>query len=279
MAITPPDPDDITSAADFVAGLRRLRQWSGYTFRQLEGKAAAVGDVLPSSTTATALNRSSLPREQLVSAFVRACGLDDDAVRKWLDARQRLATGIEPPPPVPTPRKRRRFVVPLAIGLVVVIAATATFLLWPTGPRNGRSLLKVGDLCVGEGRERNGRTDRELAVLRPCEGVVPETSLTEVAPDTFQIEWFHPRHGVGCLGVDDAKLEAEALVSPHNCTGAAHQRFLFEADDDGGYRLRPVHSGLCIGVLGGPSDLVAGSELAQQHCSGEEDQRFTLVST
>ncbi|CAM4105746.1 RICIN domain-containing protein [Nocardia ninae] len=86
-----PEPEGVGSPTEFITALRLLKAWSGLAYRQLEGKAAASGDVLPSSTIATTLGRDTLPRERFVIAFTHACGLDDDQVKKWLDARRRIA--------------------------------------------------------------------------------------------------------------------------------------------------------------------------------------------
>lgn len=93
-----PRPTEIDTPAKFTSMLRRLRTWSGLTYRQVEARATKSGDALPSSTIATTLGRSTLPKEQFVAAFTRACGLDDDEVRHWLDVRTRLAINGHPPP-------------------------------------------------------------------------------------------------------------------------------------------------------------------------------------
>ncbi|MFI6498805.1 RICIN domain-containing protein [Nonomuraea typhae] len=129
-------------------------------------------------------------------------------------------------------------------------------------------------LCVGEGRERSGRTNRPLAVQRPCSDPGPAIKIRALAPGVYEIQWVHPAHGPGCLTVDGAYLDDEALVAPTTCTGAAHQRFLFERDGDRGHILRPVHSGKCIGLLNGEADVQPGAELAQDACSGKGDQTF-----
>jgi hypothetical protein len=90
---TPPSPAAATDEAAFVAELRRLKAWSGCSFRQLERQAAAAGDVLPASTAATMLGKNRLPREELLVAFVRACGLREDDMRPWLTTRARIADG------------------------------------------------------------------------------------------------------------------------------------------------------------------------------------------
>ena len=132
MTITPPpSPAAATDETSFVAELRRLKTWSGLSFRQLERNATDSGDVLPSSTAATMLTKNRLPRAEVVAAFVRACGVAD--VRPWLLARTRIADGTaaaEAPAPRPTsPRGRlsrwRRAVVAAAALTVTFTAGTA----------------------------------------------------------------------------------------------------------------------------------------------------------
>ncbi len=93
--VLPPDP--ATSLAEFTPALRLLRTWAGLTYRQLEARARDQGKTLPSSTIATTLGRNTLPRESFVDTYTRACGLDDEQVQRWLDARARIAMGNEPP--------------------------------------------------------------------------------------------------------------------------------------------------------------------------------------
>ncbi|MEU7585977.1 helix-turn-helix domain-containing protein [Micromonospora sp. NPDC049230] len=98
-----PDPQAAGSAAEFVAQLRALRQWSGLTIRQVTRKAQEAGDVLPHSTLNTALGRATLPREELVAAFVRACGGDQGTVDRWITVRKGLAAAAAgQPEPVAT---------------------------------------------------------------------------------------------------------------------------------------------------------------------------------
>ncbi|MBB5956947.1 hypothetical protein FHS29_003540 [Saccharothrix tamanrassetensis] len=291
----PPGPEDATTAAEFVTAMRQLRLWSGLTYRQLEGKAQAAGYVLPSSTTATMLGRTTLPREQLVTAYARACGLGDEDAERWVAARRRLAMDPETNPagePAEEPSaKPRRNWWPLVAGVAALaaVAATVTALVIRPGsleklPADGRYLLRPAhvadkDLCIGEGKERNQRTDRVLAVQRPCEGLVPDTYLEAVGEGVYLIKWRHPKEGWGCLSVDGAFLDDEALIAPDQCTSAAHQRFLLEpvsAPEPRGFVLRPVHSGKCVGVLGGPADVEVGAEIMQTTCSGKADQEFLV---
>ncbi|MFI9647472.1 hypothetical protein ACIHAA_14415 [Streptomyces sp. NPDC052040] len=82
-----------------MAQLRKLKEQSALSYRQLERVATRNGDVLPASTLATALNRGTLPREDLLTAFVRACGAD---VTDWVTTRRRLARGMPSQEPAVT---------------------------------------------------------------------------------------------------------------------------------------------------------------------------------
>lgn len=87
-----PRPDRVTTPAQFVAALQALRSWAKLTYGELENNAQAFGDRLPRSTIASALSRGHIPREQTISAFVRACGCDEKTVRHWLAVRRRIAS-------------------------------------------------------------------------------------------------------------------------------------------------------------------------------------------
>ncbi|MFF8597636.1 helix-turn-helix domain-containing protein [Streptomyces sp. NPDC015232] len=86
-----PDPRSARTAAEFVAHLRRLKARSGLTYRELSARATALGEVLPRSTVANMLSRTTLPRDELLSAFVRACGLDPAEAARWEAVRKELA--------------------------------------------------------------------------------------------------------------------------------------------------------------------------------------------
>ena len=100
---TAPGPQTATSPPEFVAAMRALKQWSGLTYRQLQRRAEAARDVLPHSTTAAVLGRATLPRENVIAAFVRACGGDEATVAVWLTARKRIAVGTAQPAAAVTP--------------------------------------------------------------------------------------------------------------------------------------------------------------------------------
>ncbi|MFJ8692673.1 RICIN domain-containing protein [Streptomyces roseolilacinus] len=93
-----PRPRDPQDSAGFVAQLQALKDWSGLTYRELSVRAEAVGDSLPRSTVANMLARGTLPREELLVAFVRACGAGPEETERWLAARKHLATRRSPHP-------------------------------------------------------------------------------------------------------------------------------------------------------------------------------------
>ncbi|MGW6567144.1 helix-turn-helix domain-containing protein [Streptomyces sp. NPDC054975] len=86
-----PDPREATDAASFIARLQELKDWSGLTYRELSARAEALGDVLPRSTVANMLARSTVPREELLTSFVRACGAAPGELESWLSVRKELA--------------------------------------------------------------------------------------------------------------------------------------------------------------------------------------------
>lgn len=133
----PPVPPLPLERAAFLAELRRLKAWSGLSYRELERAAAAAGEVLPYSTAATMLRRDRLPREALLIAFVVACGVGDDDTRRWVAARRHLAMDAQPldspapPPPAAVPatpapqrpvRRRRSRLRLAAVGVVATVA-------------------------------------------------------------------------------------------------------------------------------------------------------------
>ncbi|WP_406066318.1 helix-turn-helix domain-containing protein [Micromonospora sp. NBC_00860] len=247
-------PDDASNPAEFVELLRQLKDRSGLTYRQLEQRAAAAGDVLARSTAADILRRSTLPRPEVVAAFVRACGAEDQ-VETWLRARHRLAAGqfappspAADPPPVDAvttperagPARPRWFARPAPLALLVVAALLVALSVgfWierrdderaratdPTAsaaarfPSGGLSQIRPvrsPHLCLTEGRDRTGQYTKEIAVQRPCaEATPPDTSLEPVADGMYFIHWVHPVLGKGCLTIRDEDPGRD-LLEPWN---------------------------------------------------------------
>ncbi|MBM0277067.1 helix-turn-helix domain-containing protein [Micromonospora tarensis] len=139
------DPATAESPATYMALLRRFRERSRLTYRQIEQRTASTSQRLPSSTLHAALARNTLPPEKLVVAFLVATGADDREVFRWVDARRALllaqqgsgervvsnpeaeaspnGTDVLSPPTLVRPRRRV-----LTIG-VVAVAATVVVIL------------------------------------------------------------------------------------------------------------------------------------------------------
>jgi hypothetical protein len=136
----------------------------------VEAKAAASGDSLPTSTIASALGRSTLPREYIVEAMARACGLDDADVRRWLEARQAIASGTDDTshsgqqglaedgdgtfPPPRASRLSARLVVPVLIAAVVAGLGIGAYILFLDDDRttltpNSEQLASTGPPVPG----------------------------------------------------------------------------------------------------------------------------------
>ncbi|MFG3526411.1 helix-turn-helix domain-containing protein [Streptomyces sp. NPDC047917] len=315
-----PDPREARSAPEFIALLRLLKDVSGLTFRELSQRAEVVGDVLPRSTIANMLGRTSVPREELLAAFVRACGCGPEQVADWLAVRKELAVrgeragtaqasvtapeataghSSEPPavllpeppavllpgPPTvplpgPSPARRRRpgTVVVAAVALVVLAAAavTVTLLLRDddrpesrrvTGPVAGRAVQirsVHSGFCLSEKRD----SDSGELYQVPCEQeTIPRFSLGPLAGDAWRIVTDHPVHLKGCTGVWNGIRDAEAPLQDQECgkRGDAEE-FLIEpvGRPVEGYRIRPVHTRLCVGAEGNSKE--RGAELVQTGC-------------
>ncbi|QJT06432.1 hypothetical protein G9272_44200 [Streptomyces asoensis] len=400
--------------------MRQLRRWADLSYRQLERNATDAGDVLPRATISAALARDDLPREELLGAYVRACGGDDGTVSAWLEARRHLAMfGAGTPPPVSedvpqttalqadddapqeTPQGGKEAAdekqgtdtgpadepspVPTSASatgpaddspgpphaqsnwrrqgpMVAIAACTVAGILalafWPhdngsgdnraggaptstpppstapsddakqpsSSPTASRSATadpaasplaspieqrettpsfshptptpkQTGDSaqlptagwtsihpasapsrCLTEGRERNGRTNREIAVQHSCaDAPLPRVYLEKLGGQTYRIQWHHPDadKGVGCLAVDGASTSPGALLAPRECADSDSQTFRLEAAS-GGFRLRPLHSGLCIGFLPPVTD---GAEAMQTACTGTSGQAFSFTAS
>ncbi|MEV0388670.1 hypothetical protein [Nonomuraea sp. NPDC050643] len=119
-----PDPAAAHTDAEFVAALQRLKAWSGRSYRDIQSQAHRAGHHLPYSTAAGMLKRRTLPRAEVVTAFVRGCGLDEQAAAAWSAARMRLDMGlpIEPEPDSARTGPRRRWRA-AAVATVATMAA------------------------------------------------------------------------------------------------------------------------------------------------------------
>lgn len=120
-----PSPAGVDDEVAFMGELRRLKAWSGLSFREIERRATEAGDVLPYSTASTMLGKDRLPRKELLIAFVNACGADTE---EWAAARVRLTEPAFVRRPrglgLRTPRRRRPMII--AAAALAAVLATGT---------------------------------------------------------------------------------------------------------------------------------------------------------
>ncbi|MFJ9518630.1 helix-turn-helix domain-containing protein [Kitasatospora sp. NPDC101801] len=287
-------PEQAEDVAGFLALMRQLKDETGLTYRQLEERAAEQGSVLARSTLADVLNGRSLPRPELLSTFVRACGAADREA-SWLRAREALAEPPTPQPTPPTPAARRRRIprLPLLAGLAVVAVLAAWALtprtsghptsappqqavaapaVLPTGWVRIRPVTAPG-LCLTDGRVRDQRYTPLVAVQRPCAEAGPQATLLEpLGGDEYHIQWHHPDYGKGCLKALPDGPGVGLLEPMDDCTQGSH--FHVEPSGPAGsgtYVLRVDGQG-CAGIAGdgtGP-----GTEAVMAHCVGRGGQVF-----
>jgi tetratricopeptide (TPR) repeat protein len=104
LADAPPSPSITGGISGFVAALRSLKAWCGNPSLQILARRSSV----PRSTLADAidLDRRTLPRLDVVTAFVTACGLAGDQLapwqRTWKELQQADVAAPAPPAAVET---------------------------------------------------------------------------------------------------------------------------------------------------------------------------------
>ena len=311
----PPQPAHASTPAEFAAALRTLRLWTGLTYRQLEDKAAAHTDPLPASTVATTLGRTTLPRERFVVAFTRACGLSEEDVRQWLEVRRRIATeepastgdevgddrdvstnGVSVPAHASRWRQAAALLGAASIAVVGTLGVDSFFngtpapATPPSLPVTGLRMLAVGswarihparapELCLTEGRDRTGRYRTAVTAQRLCtKAVLPLVFLEPLGKDTVQIQWHHPKYGIGCLTVL-MKGPGRDLLEPRDDCADDNRAQQFRIESFGPpatahFRIRPVATGRCLSLR--DQDTKDGSEVVQGRCSGAADQDFLI---
>jgi hypothetical protein len=279
----------------------------------LEERAARSDEPLARSTLADALRRTSLPRPDVLAAFVRACG-DSQRVDAWLDARDRIAAGITAAPPkapdseVETeaqpqiaastnsrPRRAKRRTVVFTTALMIPLLTLAIWALLPDSPGipsapavaatapwttvDGWVTIRPArtpDLCLTDGRDRDRAYPNAVAVQLPCaQAPVPRTYLEPAGEGLYRIQWHHPQEGKGCLTVMNTG-PVKGMLEPRNDCGQA-TLFRLEAtasDPAKGSPLRPANRSACIGIA--DNDTTAGAEATEERCTGAADQRFLI---
>jgi hypothetical protein len=282
-----PDPGRADSPAAFVTQMRQLKEWSGLGFKQLQQRAERAGSPLPHSTLSAALGRSSLPRADLLEAFVRACGCDDETVDAWLAARSRLAGGGSPAPAASLPAApewpdARRGTTVYAVvpahafvqadgsGAPIAVPASvrrALGRITPAPVRRSGWLVRVctsalAVLTLALFSVTASQSGHNVANNTPEAPPVADRSPSE--PPKVAAAPLAATSGSGAPGSSAPAPSASAAssIGPHQ-------------PPNGFYRLRPVHSykaKMCVGLTESGSRLI----LAQESCSKSDELHFAL---
>ncbi|MFA1537599.1 helix-turn-helix domain-containing protein [Actinomadura monticuli] len=259
----------VTTEEQFVVALRRLRERSGLTYKEIERRTTAEGGLpLPASTLATALHRNTVPRREIVATLVQVCGAD---ATPWLATRERLLHPMPPAPPAPPappedppappddaaparPRHPRTRIIAAALAVCAIAIGVALTrsshssddASSPALPASG-SPLQLGGLCLSE--RQNDKTG--LIFLADCDQSFPPRHLTRHG--TFwRVTTQHPEFGPGCMGVVDASFKPGTPLSDDTCDRTQPDRFTLRTVP-GGIQLRPQDRDLCVGVRGRPA--------------------------
>lgn len=253
-----PDPEQAQSSAEFVAQMQALKDWSGLTYRELTARADAVGDVLPRSTVANMLSRSTVPREELVVAFVRACGCGPGATETWLRVRKELSR-----------RERQSFEVPE----------------YAAGQPEPEPGSEPGSEAGPEPGPEPGPGTEESAPPEPprrpwlARAVLPTVivalgvvalAVTLASRDSDESE---NRQGENRQAEKRQSTEQPGSSQPRPSQSGSSQSGPSQSGSlqPGPVRIRAVHSGLCLAEAGGQN-----GQLYQQPCSPDTTPRFSL---
>ncbi|MGW6741541.1 helix-turn-helix domain-containing protein [Streptomyces sp. NPDC055025] len=260
-------PRAARNAAELVALMRRLKERSGLTFRQLEQKAEAHGDVLARSTLADVLRRQSLPRPEMLLAFVRACGAGDQG-DIWLEARRRISAGEVRDPGVPGEAGEPDESAGVGKSSAAVAGSPpgdpSTVRLEGVGVRSHRLRLPVA-LGMAAGALLLLVTGAWIFAPRTESSPPPDTAadnpsvIPSVAPARSPVQGRSRIRPIGspgsCLteGRAAGGVYGSAVAVQGPCTGSAQPRTYLKAVGDGLFHIQwehPVDGGIgCLTVL------------------------------
>ncbi|WP_143052932.1 RICIN domain-containing protein [Streptomyces sp. 2112.3] len=272
-----PDPRRARTPTEFVLVMRAMKDLSGLTYRQLAVRAEERGDVLPASTLAGTLSRGSLPRPEVVEAFVRACGGSPEDVDRWLGTHRDLTRGGlhatapkdatvagdtdasgahkgEPPPEgrkAPGPRwsARGRLIGSISLALLVVAG---------------------GSLAVT--RLDGDETAQAHVAGAASPSATSRPALSGPRPGVYRI-----RSAASSLCLSEREGESGGRVYQATCAKAVPV-YSVEPVEGGAFRIRSLHPVFgygCLGVTGGNPR--AGAQLMDDYCGHRGSaERFQL---
>lgn len=278
-------------ADEFTNHMRRVKDRSGLTYRELEQRAQDRGEILARSTLSDVLRHQSLPRPDMLVAFLHACGVDDEReIAAWLETRSRIEDGTG------GSRRFRPRPVAAAVAVIAVLLLVVGVLTLLSGDENGTRApaasavrgwveirpARTPNLCLTEGRDRSGAYPSAIAAQRPCgEARPPHTYLKRVhdgAGAPYYIEWHHPKHGKGCLTIRRSS-PAKGTLEPWDACSRTNRDQHFRVEPVGAtprYRLRPEGTDRCVGIAA--EDTAPEAEAIERRCTEGPDQQFLIAN-
>ncbi|MFG3348193.1 helix-turn-helix domain-containing protein [Streptomyces sp. NPDC048018] len=283
---TPPDPREARSPAEFIARLRALKDWSGLTCRELSARAGAHGYVLPRSTVAALLARSTVPPEELLGAFVRACGA---RAEEWEPVRRQLAVhgahALRPAADGEPPSGETEACTGAGAEVVTGVDpnADADVDAGADGETEAGAEAVAGvdpnadadaDVDAGADAETEAEAGAGAEAAPVWPGAVAEEPSAGPAPE--------PRHSrirrtlVGAIAVTGLVLAAVSVVAlvrdgdrrPHR----GQRPPVLTAPAEGPVRIRVIGSDLCLDERRGSG----GGQIYQRACAGADVSRHEL---
>ncbi|MER0477439.1 RICIN domain-containing protein [Streptomyces sp. Edi2] len=262
----PPDPRRARTPAEFVVVMRLMKDRSGLTYRQLAVHAEERGDALPASTLAGTLSRGSLPRPEVVEAFVRACGGSPRDVERWLRAHRDLTrSSPHTTAPEDTTAAGDTDTSGTHQGKPSPEQGTTP---GPRRPAHGRLIgsVSLALLAVTGGSLALTRLTREETAPAHIIGAAPASATPRAALPGPQPGIYRIRSAASSLCLSEREEESSGRIYQATCAKAVPV-YSVEPMEDGTYRLRslhPVFGNGCLGVTGGSTH--TGAQLTNDYC-------------
>ncbi|KAB1917335.1 helix-turn-helix domain-containing protein [Micromonospora noduli] len=160
----PPDPTEASTKIEYNDALKKLREWSGMTFRRIAEISEAYPRRVPASTLCNAFQRGTLPARGLTESFLQAVGLDEAQRATWLKTWDDIDAGR----PVKTEPAWRRWRTGAQSAIVRPHPADLTPVM-PAMPYSPTNDVREWVLVDGEWRaadEAGNVTERERLPMR-----------------------------------------------------------------------------------------------------------------
>jgi helix-turn-helix protein/ricin-type beta-trefoil lectin protein len=266
-----PDPQGASTPTEFVLRMQAMKDWSGFTYRQLAARAEQWGDALPASTLASTLGRRSLPRPEVVTAFVRACGGSPADVEQWLQAHRAVADGTENVPATEGGGTGNRMGQDLAEagqldrtednGTRVGAAARRRLLLLVAA--SALLILVTGGYLLTDRMSRDDKPADTGSAPAPAGAPLSPGTPSGPVPGVYRI-----RSAVSALCLSERDGESGGgNVYQSQCVATGIPAYALEQADSGLYRIRSLHPVFgygCLGVAHGSTH--GGAQMMDDYC-------------